>query len=192
MLKSILLENFFLLLGICLVINTFIFYTTSAKATRIQSILRKITPILSIILLLTNLFVITDKEAIIKNTKTLAQACKAEDTKTISTLIDEKFSADSFDKQSLLTSAKEAFSHLNIKSLHIVGIEVQVPKIRFIVYSHIVSDSGTDYGNIRSDWELTFIKRGSNWLLFSARPLSVNLHETKNLHKILNLARSVW
>ncbi len=183
--KALLFEQFFMLLAICILISAIVFRYASRKAFFA-------TLAISVLLLAINHFVITDKEAIIANTKQLIQAAKKEDKDKIAKLIANNFNANGITKSQLLELADEAFSHLKLDDIRVWGIETYPPKVRFITLAHIIGKTGQDYGSIRSDWELTFEKQNGHWLLINARPLSINLKPIKGLRDIFSAARTVW
>lgn len=189
---EILFERFYSLFAICLVINLILFYSLKPANSTIKKIIKFAIPIISAALLIMNVIVKTDKELIVEATKRLVEAIKREDTAAIEALIDEEFWADSFNKRSALAAAREAFSHIRLESVYIMGMELSIPKVRFVAYARITSTDGRDYGNVRSDWELTFIKRENRYLLLSAQPLSVDLREVRSLSELFNLARGIW
>ncbi len=183
--KALLFEQFFTLTAICILLSAITFYYANRK-------IFLITLMISALLLAINHFVVTDREAIRARTYQLIHACKSEDKPTIAKIIDADFDADGLSKKQLLEFADEAFARLKIDKIRIWGFEIHPPVIRFITLAHIVGISGEDYGSVRSDWELTFVKRKDNWYLIKARPLSINLKPINTIRDIFSTARSVW
>ncbi len=183
--KALLLEHFFTLSAICLLTSTIIFFYASRKTFFIAIAT-------SAILLAINHFVVTDKEAIRIRTMQLIQSAKEENSEKIAQMIADDFNSDGLNKSQLLEFANEAFAHLKLKNIRVWGMEINPPVIRFVTLAHIVSQSDSDYGSIRSDWELTFEKRNNNWLLKKARPLSINLKPINGIRDIFSAAQAVW
>ncbi len=183
--KALLFEQFFTLTAICVLISAIVFYYSSKKTFLV-------TLAISIILLAINHFVVTDKEAINIATKQLIQACKNEDNAKIANMIADNFNSDGLTKSQLLSLAEEAFAHLKLENIRVWGMEIHPPIVRFATLAHIVGKSGSDYGSIRSDWELRFQKQNDKWLVIKARPLSINLKPINSIKEIFSAARAVW
>ncbi len=190
--QEILFEKFYLLTGICLFLSVTAIYFAYQRRTKFTRNLATAIPVISLILIVLNLMVVTDREQIRALLYKLTAACQNENISAISDIMDKNFQTDEYGKKQFLAATENAFKHVTLSSIRLWGIENNPPTVKFISIVHITDKSGREYGTVRSDWELTFVKRKKSWKLTEARPISINLKPVSGIQAVLSAAQSVW
>ncbi len=190
---AILLERFWLLLGLGVVLSVFSFMRAIDRRTKFWLIAAKVVPAVFLVLVVINLRVVTDREALKRQLDRLVTVCENGDTVALGALMDKDFSASGMDKDQLLAAVHDIFRRLKIEQVRFSDVQVNPPPpvIKVASYAHIVSKSGADFSWIRSDWELTFRKNGDTWMLFEVRPIGLMAQPVKDIREVLNASRGV-
>jgi hypothetical protein len=66
------------------------------------------------------------------------------------------------------------------------------PEIRFAVMTHLVARGGNDYGWIKSEWSLEFIKRNDRWKLVNVTPLRINNIEMSQIRDVMRMSSGTY
>ena len=195
--KALLLEHFWLLLGIGVVASIAAFYLAVQRRTKACLLAAKIVPAVFVILLVLNWFVVTDREAVKIALDQLIAACEAGDTKALGALIDDQFSATGMSKRQFLDAVAPVFTQLKIENVYLQGLEnnpatAPAPAVvRFTAWADIVGNTGGKYGKVQSAWKLTFQNRDNTWLLYDVQPISVNFQPINDVRQVIRSAESV-
>jgi hypothetical protein len=191
--NSFLFEHFWLWLFVGLAASGGCIYLSAQRRTTFWVVAAKIVPVLFTFLLIVNICVVTDREAIRAQLDQILSSCTAGDVARLGKLLDEDFSASGMTKQEFLAQAKEAFSRLTLGQISLSDVVMNPHRhsVRLASYTHLLARGGNDFGWIRSDWELTFQKRDKTWLLHDVQPLSLYLQPIKDMRDIFNRSHQV-
>jgi hypothetical protein len=186
--NSFLFEYFWLWLFAGLAASGGCIFLSAQRRTTFWLVAAKIVPVIFTFLLIVNICVVTDQEAIQAQLDQILSACTAGDVARLGKLLDEDFSASGMTKQEFLEQAKGAFTRLTLGQISLSDVVMNPPRhsVRLASYTHLRSRGGNDFGWIRSDWELTFLKRNKIWLLHDVQPLSLYLQPVKDMREIFN------
>lgn len=188
--KTLLLEQFWWLSAGCVTLwlvflsGYYVRHTIHYKRAMVFSL-----PVF-IVLLTLNVVIVTDREAIRTTLDELITACRSGDAAALEHLIADEFSADGLDKHELLNAADSVFDHIRIDAVRLTQVLVDPPALQGASISHILSQAGTDFGWVQSDWQLEFTKTADRWLLTSIRPLSIQLQNVNGIREVLQLGVS--
>ncbi len=121
-------------------------------------------------------FIVTDHEAIDQLVRRTIQACRAGDLEALGATLDQRFTYDGLDRQAALTQAEGFFSTMRITSLRLPSLNIDThqnpPQAKLLAFMRLALADGTNLGWDRSTWHLTFIQRGKDWYLLTAKQLS--------------------
>ncbi len=188
--SNFLFGHFWLWLTVALVASVASFLMAVQRRTWFWLVAAKIVPIFFSLLLVVNICVVTDREAIREQLDNLIAACTAGDADAFGMLLDDDFSATGMTKKEFQNQARGAFARMNIVRVRLSDLEIKPPVpmavVKLASFSHVVAKGGTDFGWIPSDWELTFRKRGKTWLLYDVRPLSLFRQPIQDIREIFS------
>jgi hypothetical protein len=194
--EELLFEKFWLMLGLGIIVSGIVISLAWQRRTPKLVRAAKIVPAVFAFLIAMNLWVITDREAIHIQVKSLIAACEKGDAKAVGKLFDQQFSAQGLTRDKLVTELNDVFGNLRIDNIWLSDEQIdanrQTPIVKIATRAEIVSRSGHDYGWVASDWELEFVKReGKGYLVYSLKPLSVMLKPVNDIREVINSARWV-
>jgi hypothetical protein len=193
---ELLFEKFWLMLGLGIIVSGSVIAWANQRRTPRLVKAAKIVPVVFALLLLMNWWVITDREAIRMQIKKLVAACEKGDADAMGKLFDKQFSAQGLTREDLVTEVKKVFENLRIANVWLLDVQIdvnrQTPTAKLATTASIVSQANHDYGSVRSDWELEFIRRDEKgWLVYTLRPLSVMLNPVNDIRDVIRSARWV-
>ena len=151
-----------------------------------------ISPVPFIVLLVINLVVVTDHEALRKRVDTLTAAIQAGDIDALGEHLDKNFRSGLLTKPLTTKAAELALSRVKIGRVGMANISIKPPRVVLESWSQILGkDSNEDYGMTQSAWELEFIKRDGVWYILKATPLKVNNQNVGNLADVIRMSNMV-
>lgn len=191
---ELLFEKFWLMLGLGIIASGSVIAWANQRRTPKLVKIAKIVPVAFALLLALNWWVITDREAIRLQITRLIDACEKGDAVALGKLLDKQFSAQGLTRENLVADTKKVFENLRITNVWLLDVQIdvnrQTPSAKLATSAGIVSQANHDYGSVRSDWELEFIRRGEKgWLIYNLRPLSVMLRPVDDIRELIRSAR---
>jgi hypothetical protein len=195
--SELLFEKFWLLLLIALVVSGGVIYWAMQRRTKKLMRAAKVVPVVFAFLLALNVWVITEREAIREQTNQLIRVCEQGSAEALGAMLDPQFSAQGLSGGDFVEQVSEAFERLKIPNVTLLGVEIKPggqagkPVVKLVTFAHIVGKGGNDYGNVRSAWELTYIKRDTGWYLYELRPLSIQMKPVSDIREVMDSARFV-
>jgi len=189
--KSLLLEQFWWLLAVCVVLWVFFAVVFFQRRTVPWRRAMQLAPIVFVVLLAINRLVVTDREAIRGTLYHLVDACVAGDTGALGRWMHDEFSAAGLSKSQLLGQAQQVFQRIRIDSVTLTQLIIEPPGLKAASFAHILGQSGTDYQYVKSDWELKFKKTPQGWMLISVKPISIQNQPVSQITEVINLGLQV-
>ena len=189
-------EKFWLMLALGIIASASVIAWAYQRRTRKLIRAAKIVPVVCLLLLALNGWVITDREAIRTQLDGLIAACEQGDADAMGQYLDEQFSAQGLTRENLVAEMRHIFENVRIANVRLWDVQIHVdrttPISQIATSANIRSSSNRDYGSMRSDWELEFVKREEKgWRVYSLRPLSVMLKPVSDIRELFHSAQWV-
>ena len=192
MIKVLLLEHFWVLFGIGLIVSAGTFFLAMQRRTRLWLMGVKIVPVVFAVLLAINYFVVTQREAIGSQLDKLLNACEMGNIDAIAALLDDDVTASGMNKTELVEQVREVFGRMDLDILRSSAENNPPSRVtKITALTQIRSKSGTSYGAVPSQWTITFRKPEKEWLIWEIQPISLQGRPVNDIRDVLKKSHQV-
>lgn len=177
--KVFMLEQFWLLLGSCIVLELIFVSIYRSKRDPTWKIILTVVNALMLLMLFLNVAIVTDRESITECVDASLDACQDNDIEALKPLFADTFDSDGVNKEALMISAEQIFKNLEFEMIWKTDLQVSPPSARLAVFTQFRAQT------FKSEWDLTFVQTPEGWKYQSAKPTRVNNQPIDQLLKVL-------